>query len=286
MNQIRNFNAFEFLVKQTSKVRTNIDFSPDVTIFKNETVVKFSGKGFTALVSQDTGELRAIQLPDGKPEPVTQSWYYYPGPGSNNYIFKPNSTKPIKLNGDGKFKFNYGKEINEVQRSINSWVHVVTRVSKEKEYVEFDYVVGPIPMDDKIGKEIVAIYDTNLATKARYYTDANGRQMVERVRNYRPTFNYTITEPISGNYYPVNSRIALRDEEHDRQLTILTDRSQGGGSLNDGQLEIMVHRRLTCGGITLDERDVDGKGLVARGKHYLFFSKSKDAARKHRELGQ
>lgn len=46
------------------------------------------------------------------------------------------------------------------------------------------------------------------------------------------------TEPVSSNYYPINSRIFISDNE--KQLTILTDRSHGGSSLKDGQIEIMV----------------------------------------------
>jgi lysosomal alpha-mannosidase len=41
---------------------------------------------------------------------------------------------------------------------------------------------------------------------------------------------------VSGNYYPVNSRIFLKDVESGDQLTVLTDRSQGGSSLKDGQV--------------------------------------------------
>ncbi len=29
-------------------------------------------------------------------------------------------------------------------------------------------------------------------------------------RNYRPTWVYNNTEPVAGNYYPVNSRIYMR----------------------------------------------------------------------------
>lgn len=57
-------------------------------------------------------------------------------------------------------------------------------------------------------------------------------------KNYYPSFSYTNTEPIAGNYYPINNRIYIRDSQN--QLTVLTDRSHGGTSLNDGQIELMV----------------------------------------------
>lgn len=63
-------------------------------------------------------------------------------------------------------------------------------------------------------------YDTDIQSAGKFSTDANGREILERTRDVRPTWNYTITEPVSGNYYPVNSRIFIQDAT--RQLTILT----------------------------------------------------------------
>lgn len=33
-------------------------------------------------------------------------------------------------------------------------------------------------------------------------------------RNYQPTYQYDNQEPISGNYYPVNTRIAIKVRSH------------------------------------------------------------------------
>ncbi len=43
--------------------------------------------------------------------------------------------------------------------------------------------------------------------------------MLQRIRDYRPTWHYVIDEAVSGNYYPINSRIFIQD--NDRQATIL-----------------------------------------------------------------
>ncbi len=40
---------------------------------------------------------------------------------------------------------------------------------------------------------------------ANFYTDSNGREYLKRVRDFRPTWNLTITEPVSGNYYPLTA---------------------------------------------------------------------------------
>jgi len=86
--------------------------------------------------------------------------------------------------------------------------------------VEVEWIVGPIPINDNIGKEIIVRYNTDIKSALKYYTDANGREVLERIRNYRPTWHYIVDEPISGNYYPINSRIWIQDQN--RQFTILT----------------------------------------------------------------
>ena len=63
---------------------------------------------------------------------------------------------------------------------------------------------------DGLGKEIITRYTTSLKSNSVWYTDANGREMQRRVRNHRPTWKWNNTAPVTGNYYPVNSRIYIR----------------------------------------------------------------------------
>ena len=81
-------------------------------------------------------------------------------------------------------------------------------------------------------------------------TDSNGREMIARVLNKRPS-SYPplmVNEPVAGNYYPVNVMATLKDHNktpHEtRSLTAVVDRSQGGASIVNGSMELMVHRRL------------------------------------------
>lgn len=71
-----------------------------------------------------------------------------------------------------------------------------------------------------------------------FYTDSNGREMLERKTNYRPTWNVNIQEPIAGNYYPVTSKISIKDGN--KRVSVMTDRAQGGSSLRSGEVELMV----------------------------------------------
>lgn len=75
-------------------------------------------------------------------------------------------------------------------------------------------------------------------------------------------------------------------------MTLLTDRSQGGSSLQDGEMEIMIHRRLLYDdafgvGEPLNE-SAYGQGLVVRGKHWLQYELGgqAEASKRHRFKAQ
>jgi lysosomal alpha-mannosidase len=103
---------------------------------------------------------------------------------------------------------------------FNEWGSQEVNLFDGASTVEVEWIVGPIPIDDNIGKNIIILYDTDIASTSKYYTDANGREVLERIRDYRPTWNYTVVENISSNYYPINSRIWIKDQQ--RQFTVLT----------------------------------------------------------------
>lgn len=112
------------------------------------------------------------------------------------------------------------------------------RIYKDENYAEFQWMVGHIPIEDGIGREIITRFDTDIQSNSIFYTDSNGREMLKRKRNHRDTWDVTLLEKISGNYYPVTTKIAIEDPT--RRFAILTDRAQGGSSLSDGSIELMV----------------------------------------------
>lgn len=93
---------------------------------------------------------------------------------------------------------------------------------------------------DKIGKEVVSRFRVPFYPNNKtFYTDSNGREMLKRVLNYRPSFDLKENvENVSGNYYPITSRLTLTDNV--TRFSVLNDRSQGGSSLRDGEIELMV----------------------------------------------
>ncbi|KAF8787519.1 Lysosomal alpha-mannosidase like protein [Argiope bruennichi] len=258
-------------------------------------------KFLSVYVDNKSGLLKQIQLTDGTNLTVNHSFYWYKGMNGDNsnfekrasgaYIFRPNGTEPIDLGNNVTVTFVNGSLVQEIHQVFNPWLSQVIRLYENSENVEFRWIVGPIPVDDEVGKEIITRFDTDLKSEGIFFTDSNGREILLRKRNYRPTWKLNVTEPVSGNYYPVNSRIYIRDRKQKLQLTVLNDRSQGGSSIKDGSVELMIHRRLLHDdafgvGEPLNETGISGRGLVITGSHFLIVSNISKAASKHRPLAQ
>ncbi|KAJ6646687.1 Lysosomal alpha-mannosidase [Pseudolycoriella hygida] len=253
-----------------------------VTIGTDELNVTFDVNGLLSEISVD-----------GVSSKLSQNFLFYKGFAGNNreyknrssgaYIFRPKPDETVEIVGtDVSLEVVRGVLVDEVHQIFNEWISQVVRIYKTEKYVEFEWMVGPIPIDDDVGKEIVTRFTTDINNNGVFYTDSNGREMIRREINKRGTWNLQVNEPISGNYYPINAKVIL--EEGFKRLAILTDRSQGGSSLIDGTVEIMVHRRLLSDdakgvGEALNETAY-GEGIIARGKHYLIYS------RKTNQIGQ
>ncbi|KAG5887528.1 hypothetical protein JTB14_022140 [Gonioctena quinquepunctata] len=253
--------------------------------------LKFGTNELNFVLDSFTNRLKSITMNNETLE-ITQDFYYYPSEtGVNNnvasgaYLFRPvKGTKYAEkvMEKPGILEYsNIGIISDEAHIRVNDWIKQVIRVYKDgrSNYIEFDWLVGPIDVNEtsRIGKEIISRFTVHKFNNTGvFYTDSNGREMIKRTRNERRGYTYDHTvEPISSNYYPVTSRIAMRDELRQLEVAVLNDRSQGGSSLADGQLELMIHRRLLVDdnkGLSeaLNEQEF-GQGMVVRGKHHLIF---------------
>ncbi|KAA8542054.1 hypothetical protein F0562_023206 [Nyssa sinensis] len=220
----------------------------------------------------------------------SQDLEYFQASGA--YVFRPNGTFPIPSEGQTPITVLRGPLLDEVHQRINSWIYQITRVYKEKEHAEVEFTVGPIPIDDGIGKEIVTKITTSMKSNKTFYTDSNGRDFITRIRDYRADWDLVVNQPVAGNYYPINLGIYLKDDS--TELSILVDRSVGGSSIVDGQLELMLHRRL----LHDDSRGVAEAlnetvcildkctGLTIQGKYYLRIDPLGEGAKWRRSFGQ
>ncbi|XP_004716876.2 lysosomal alpha-mannosidase-like [Echinops telfairi] len=237
-----------------------------------------------------TGILKEIENRDQKLLlRVQQTFFWYNASrNSGAYVFAPEQLNPLPISFSPEIHLVKTALVQEVHQKFSEWCSQVVRLYPGQRYLELEWTVGPIPLDE-FGKEIISRFDTELKTRGLFYTDSNGREILQRRRDYRPTWNLKRTEPVAGNYYPVNSRIYITDGN--MQLTVLTDRSQGGSSLKDGSLELMVHRRLNSDdqkGLDepLMETGPNEQGLCVRGKHLVLLDRTQMAAAGHRLLAE
>ncbi|CAL0332951.1 unnamed protein product [Lupinus luteus] len=211
---------------------------------------------------------------------VEQSYSYYSGNDGTD------------KDPQASFTVLRGPVLDEVHQQVNPWVSQITRIFKEKEHAEVEFAVGPIPIDDGIGKEIITQFTTTMETNGTFYTDSNGRDFIKRIRDFRTDWDLQVNQPIAGNYYPVNLGLYVQDSS--TELSVLVDRSVGGSSLVDGQIELMLHRRLIHDdargvGEALNETVciVDKcEGLTIQGKLHLRIDPIGEGAKWRRTVGQ
>uniref|UniRef100_A0A0A9CRF8 Alpha-mannosidase n=1 Tax=Arundo donax TaxID=35708 RepID=A0A0A9CRF8_ARUDO len=251
--------------------------------------------------SATSGQLKRIfNSVSGVDLPIQQSFLWYrssTGDGmdsqaSGAYIFRPDGNTPTIISTSVPLKVIHGPLVDEVHQQFSAWVYQVTRLYKNKDHAEVEYTIGPIPVEDDVGKEVITRLTANMVTNSTFYTDSNGRDFLKRVRNYREDWNLQVTQPVAGNYYPVNLGVYLADGKY--ELSVLVDRAVGASSIQDGQLEIMLHRRIIQDdgrGVaeSLNEVvcvDQDCEGLTARGTYYINVGNLGHGAHWRRTYGQ
>jgi len=122
------------------------------------------------------------------------------------------------------------------------------------------------------GREIVmAIKNKELLNKGDFSTDSNGLFPIKRQRWYLDPENPNDAEDLPNNYYPVVSEISINNEksqmigEHPFSLLkVFNDRSQGGTSYREGEIEMLITRYINT-----DDSLGLGQNLTLQEKTYL-----------------
>ncbi|KAL7572841.1 hypothetical protein ACA910_014693 [Epithemia clementina (nom. ined.)] len=274
------------------KLSRSRDHLEELVTFQDSAVQAWNGHGLMAWFDRRTGQLQRVSTDHGATTMSLEiQWGYYlpydhdidqSDDGRENsgaYIFRP-STPNASLTLVHPISFHFvvteqGLEVHTTYTDDNNlsnagWIQQIVRVSQDQPWIEVQYTVGPIPLggvdvdDDDVendrlrlrGKEVVSRFvSSDIQSNGVFYTDSNGRMFLKRQRNYRPTWNLEVFEPVAGNYYPVTTAIYIQDQPESsdddsrssntstRSLGLVTDRARGGGSIVDGSLEVMVHRR-------------------------------------------
>ncbi|KAL5819121.1 hypothetical protein ACOSQ4_022963 [Xanthoceras sorbifolium] len=212
---------------------------------KNTETIEIGPGNLKMSFSSTTGQLkRMYNSRTGVVIPVQQDFLWYSSSeaydqASGAYIFRPDGS-PNSVSQSKPMEVIRGPLVDEVYQQFSPWINQVTRLYKDKEHAEVEYTIGPIPGNDYIGKEVISRMTTNMTTGKVFYTDSNGRDFLQRVRDYRADWNLLVNQPVAGNYYPLNLGIYATDKES--EFSVLVDRATEGGSIADGEVETMLHR--------------------------------------------
>lgn len=227
--------------------------------FKDQTI---SNGIITLTISGATGQLSGYaNAANGVNTPITHSFLgWLPNIGdktngqtSGAYIFRPATQTPLDPSNGTAYTLNVatGPVVSEVWQSVPglpgqpAWLTQVIRLWAGAQDVEVEWTVGPIPIYNQQGFEVISRYGIpGAVTNGAWATDSNCREFQPRVRNQRQSWNLTLSEPVAQNYFPVNCAIQMADAASGAVLSVVTDRSQGGSSMVDGTVELMLHRRM------------------------------------------
>ena len=293
---------FKFRKTENPSISRRIDDSEG--IHQRKLALK-CGAGNVFYYDQIVGTLHSLgHFRSGEIFEFKQEYLFYLGHAGTNiqfddrasgaYIFRPQEQGPTPVGLPQVSEVYTGDLYHEI---YNVYDHNVSQVMRIPRWdnplfdVEVEWLVGPIVADPD-GKEYIhRVKVDDINNNGIFYTDSNGRQVVERKRDFRPSYEIPdapALEPVTSNYYPVVSSLHIENDKKMR-LTMVTDRSQGGGSIHDGEVELMIHRRLMYDDAFGVQEPLDefafGQPLVARGKHYLLFdSETDDANFRRRKL--
>ena len=195
---------------------------------------------------------------------------------SGAYIFRP-KTPDAKPNIYSKVKSSKLYIGNHIAILIldGSQVSTTIIVNNYNDFILIESTLHGIPYKKDPIEVVMRIGSQSIKNNQTFYTDSMGLEMQKRVLNYRPTWDLELIEPVAGNYYPVNSMIEIHDDQ--KAMEIIIDRAQGGSSLNEGEIELMLQRRLYLddykglneGLNETNPNSTDGKGVTV--KSYTHF---------------
>ncbi|KAM6960290.1 epididymis-specific alpha-mannosidase [Tautogolabrus adspersus] len=207
---------------------------------------------YKLMFDQDTNLLHSITyLQEKKTVRMTQDFWEYhangdvqAGPISDNYIFSANESA-VRAYKAVKMEIIPGKVVTEIRQHFyrekndkDYTYSITTRVPEcfgsrpRCHRLEQTYSLGPLHLNT----EVVLRTSSSLQNNRTLYTDDNGYQMMKRT--YRKFINNTLAR----NYFPMVRAAYIEDDLS--RMVLVSDGAHGVSSQANGQLEVMLHRRL------------------------------------------
>uniref|UniRef100_A0A452G320 Alpha-mannosidase n=1 Tax=Capra hircus TaxID=9925 RepID=A0A452G320_CAPHI len=164
------------------------------------------------------------------------------GPVSGNYVFTPSGAAEPAWEAV-RMEIVEGALVTEIRQYFYSepTFAIYSRLARGPQgsggellchRIEQEYRVGPL----ELNREAILRTSTKLNTGQVLYSDNNGYQMQRRP--YRDYKNNTIAR----NYYPMVQSAFIQSRRS--RLVLLSEQAHGVSSQGNGQVEVMLHRRL------------------------------------------
>uniref|UniRef100_A0A8C7RKB2 Alpha-mannosidase n=1 Tax=Oncorhynchus mykiss TaxID=8022 RepID=A0A8C7RKB2_ONCMY len=207
---------------------------------------------YKIMLDQDTNLLHSItDRHEKRTVRMSQDFWEYQvngnvsaGPVSDNYIFSANGSA-VRAYKAVKMEIVPGKIVTEIRQYFyreeadeDYTYSVTTRIPQSFPSgrlcyrMEQSYSLGPLV----VNTEAVLRIKTSLKNNRTLFTDDNGYQMMKR-----PSRTF-VNDTVARNYYPM-VRMAYIEDDSSR-LVLLSERAHGASSQSEGELEVMLHRRL------------------------------------------
>ncbi|KAI8433445.1 hypothetical protein MSG28_015480 [Choristoneura fumiferana] len=115
-----------------------------------EIIPQISNEYLKITVNKETGLLDSVQHIDGMKIMVSQNFHFY-GQGrrtlqSGAYSFRPDKERPTPVVTKVSYNCIRGALVKEIRQRFNDWLHQTLRLYRGEEFLELEWVVGPVPI--------------------------------------------------------------------------------------------------------------------------------------------
>ncbi|KAF5294473.1 hypothetical protein FQR65_LT01599 [Abscondita terminalis] len=132
-------------------------------------------------IDKDTGLISKIYT-NGREVSLQQNFFYYRGSVGDNevpenrssgaYIFRPNGTDAFNISNKALNRVYEGDLVTEIHQIFNDWVSQIVRIYKTESFVEFDWLIGPIPRERRFRSRRIVdeiAFDKRLVVRGSHY---------------------------------------------------------------------------------------------------------------------
>ncbi|XP_074056051.1 alpha-mannosidase 2 isoform X1 [Macrotis lagotis] len=224
---IYNTEANSGTIFKIKEMKFNTD---DITIENSHIKLDFGGSGLMK---------RMFNKEDGKIHEVKVEFIWY---GTRNgrdksgaYLFLPDGEAKPYISADPPFiRVTHGRIYSEVTCLFPNLKHNVRLYNVQGIEGQSVEIANILDIRGEYNREIAMRISSDLNSQKRFYTDLNGYQIQPRL---------TMSKlPLQANIYPMSTMAYIQDDGF--RLTLLSAQSLGVGSLKNGQIEVIMDRRL------------------------------------------